>query len=226
MSGVRRRATVGTWAFALLAAAPLAGQVPADSVAPQDSAAAGPRRPVTQAPDTLTPGLGGPSPAGALVRSLLLPGWGQLNVGSHGRGFVYMAVHGVNTFMVVKTFNRLDDVRERRDLAVDAARDSIVDLALSDTILARVLEEVPDTLDVLAEADPEASRLTRLSEARRQHREDWLVWSGFWILANGIDAFVAAHLADFPAQIDVEPVREAGESRLRLGVTVPLGRRR
>ncbi len=192
--------------------------LPARAQAPGDT--------VLSPADTLTPGLGGPSPMGALVRSFVLPGWGQFDVGSNGRGFAYMAVHGVNTFMVVKTFRRLGDARERRDLALDAARDSIETLALTDTLLADVLEENPDTLEVLAAADPEARRLTALSESRRQQREDWMVWAGFWIVASGIDAFVAAHLADFPAEIDVEPTRRSGEARMEVGVRVPLGRRR
>lgn len=213
-AGLRRGQASGgvLIALSLTLAAPATAQAPADTTA--------------ASADTLTPGLGGPSPAGALVRSLVLPGWGQLHVGSSGRGLVYMGVHGVNTYMLVKTFRRLDDTRERRDEAISAARDSIELAALSDTLLQRVLEENPDTLDVLAAADPEAARLTRLSSARRQQREDWMVWAGFWILANGIDAFVAAHLADFPAEVDVEPVRRSGETGLRLGVRVPLGRRR
>lgn len=180
-----------------------------------------------QGTDTLaTPGLGGPSPTGALLRSFVLPGWGQIQVGSPARGLAYMSVHGVNTFMLVKTFRRLGDVRERRDDAVIAARDSIEMLALTDTLLQQVLEENPDTLDVLAESDPEARRLTRLSESRRQQREDWMVFAGFWIIATGIDAFVAAHLADFPAEVDVAPARSGGEARLEVGVRVPVGRRR
>lgn len=209
-----RRAAAGAL-LALVLGTPggsIAAQAPADT-APAPS-------------DSLTPGLGGPSPSGALARSLALPGWGQFDVGSNGRGFAYMAVHGVNTYMVVKTFRRLDDARERRELALVAARDSIRTLALTDTLLQDLLEANPDTLDVLAAADPEARRLTGLSESRRQQREDWMVWAGFWIVASGIDAFVAAHLADFPAQIDVQPTTQPGEARMEVGVRVPLGRRK
>ncbi len=212
MTARRRRA-----ATALAVLLTVAGCLPASAQAPAADA---------EPQDTLTPGLGGPSPAGALARSFVLPGWGQLNVGASTRGLAYMTVHGVNTFMLVKTFRRLSDTRDRRDDALAAARDSIELAALSDTLLQQVLEENPDTLEVLAAADPEASRLTRLSTARRQQREDWLVWSAFWILASGIDAFVAAHLADFPAEVDVEPVRESGHARLQLGLRVPVGRRR
>jgi hypothetical protein len=194
-----------------LAAAPASAQAPPDGPA---------------ASDTLTPGLGGPSPTGALARSFVLPGWGQLNVGSNVRGLAYLAVHGVDVFMLVKTFGRLQDTRERRNDAVVAARDSILTRILSDTALAEVILANPDTLDVLATAGGEARRLTRLAEARRQQREDWMVWAGFWIVASGIDAFVAAHLADFPAEVDVRPVRDASEARMEVGLRVPLGRRR
>ncbi len=214
----RRRRSAGAVGAALLASA--CGFAAPGSAAAQvsgDTSATG---------DTLTVGLGGPSPAGALVRSFVLPGWGQLHVGSSGRGLVYLAVHGVDTYMLVKTFRRLSDTRERRDDAISAARDSIEMVALTDTVLQRVLEENPDTLDALAAADPEAARLTRLSSARREQREDWMVWAGFWMVASGIDAFVAAHLADFPAEVDVQPVRRSGESLLQLGLRVPVGRRR
>jgi hypothetical protein len=197
----------------------------AAAVLPHSAAAQAPLDSTATA-DTLTPGLGGPSPMGALVRSIVVPGWGQFHVRSPGRGFAYMAVHGVNSFMLVKTFRRLDDARDRRDDALETARDSIQMQAATDTALAELLEANPDTLDDLAAADPEANRLRQLSTSRRQQREDWMVWAGFWIVASGIDAFVAAHLADFPAEIDVQPVRDSGEARMEVGVRVPLGRRR
>ena len=55
--------------------------------------------------------------------------------------------------------------------------------------------------------------------ARTQQREDWIAWSIFWILASGIDGFVTAHLADFPADIELSPERDRS---LRLEVRVPL----
>ncbi|HSM36090.1 MAG TPA: DUF5683 domain-containing protein [Longimicrobiales bacterium] len=204
-------AGLGIAAACAIATAPAAAQAPADPAA---------------ASDTLTPGLGGPSPTGALARSFVLPGWGQLHVGSNVRGLAYLAVHGVDVFMLVKTFTRLEDTRDRRNDAIVAARDSILTQILTDTALAEVILENPDTLDVLASAGGEARRLTNLTESRRQQREDWMVWAGFWIVASGIDAFVAAHLADFPAEVDVRPVRDAGEARMEVGLRVPLGRRR
>jgi hypothetical protein len=51
-----------------------------------------------------------------------------------------------------------------------------------------------------------------LEEIRRQQREDWLAFSVFFLLLAGADAFVTAHLAEFPDPLEVaiRPLPEMG----------------
>lgn len=61
-----------------------------------------------------------------------------------------------------------------------------------------------------------------LVSAREEQLEDWITLSGFLLLFNAADAFVAAHLVDFEERIGVAPGR-AGGAELR--VSLPVGRR-
>jgi len=56
-------------------------------------------------------------------------------------------------------------------------------------------------------------------DSHRQEREDWIVLLIFNHLMSGAEAYVSAHLFDFPAalQIDRLPGGRAG-----IGVTIPL----
>ena len=65
------------------------------------------------------------------------------------------------------------------------------------------------------------STLGDLVDAREQQREDWIAWSLFWLLASGVDAFVNAHLADFPAAIELEPAQDRSLS-VSLQIPLPL----
>lgn len=52
------------------------------------------------------------SPAGAFVRSLVLPGWGQAYVGAPGRGSVYFAMEAGSAWMTYKSWRQLGEARE------------------------------------------------------------------------------------------------------------------
>jgi hypothetical protein len=51
------------------------------------------------------------SPRGALVRSLVLPGWGQTYVGAPGRGAIYFAAEAGSLWMVYKSRQQLRAAR-------------------------------------------------------------------------------------------------------------------
>ena len=133
---------------------------------------------------------GRPSPVGAMVRSFVLPGWGQASYDRYFRGGVYFTGHAGNLFMVFKTLTRLDEARDREDRVVTATE-------------ARLLEAgtPPDSLDAAVAADESVLSIRRLVSAREEQREDWIALGLFWVLISGIDAFVTGHLADFPASI-------------------------
>ena len=97
---------------ALLLAAPLGAQV----VAP-DSA-----RPA--APDTVRRAAAADSarprrvtPRGAFMRSLVLPGWGQSELGMPGRGGIYFALEAGSLWMLWKSGEKLDEARDLETIA-------------------------------------------------------------------------------------------------------------
>ena len=51
-----------------------------------------------------------------------------------------------------------------------------------------------------------------LVEIRSQQKEDWLAVGLFFLFFGGADAFVAAHLADFPQPLEtaIRPLPEMG----------------
>lgn len=211
-------------AAVLLAAgvAALGGQVPdtvathMDTVIVDPAAVAAP--PVTL-PDTVVAPM---SPGGAFVRSLIVPGWGQAGFDAYTRGGIYFSGWAANWFMIFKTRTRLGEARNRLDLRTTQIRDSLIATAPDPDSMRHVLETTPRLQDAVGE-DPIGSNLQALVRSREQQGEDWIAWSIFWLLASGIDAFVTAHLHEFPAAIDIEPNADRSVS---LRVDVPFPRRR
>ena len=181
----RSRHRAPALALALLGAAhasALAGQQPLAG-APQDSAQA-----------VEIPGSPGrPSAAGAFVRSMVIPGWGQAVAGSPGRGVFYFTVQSVAVWMILKTTKTLgsasDILAMRRLEALERlSADPLVD---------------PADLPAAVDADLGVASAFELQQIRAQQREDWFAFGVFFLLLGGADAFVAAHLADFPEPLEV-----------------------
>jgi Family of unknown function (DUF5683) len=79
------------------------------------------RAPLVVAPDTVTEeeadSVQGISPRGAFLRSLVLPGWGQSELGLPGRGGVYFALEAGSLWMLVKSHRKLGEARDRERIA-------------------------------------------------------------------------------------------------------------
>lgn len=133
---------------------------------------------------------GRPSPTGAMIRSFVLPGWGQVSYDRYVRAGVYFAGHAGNTYMVLKTLDRLGDAKDREDRVVAATRDSLVAAGVP-----------ADSIDIRIDENSDVRHIRGLIDARKEQREDWVALGVFWILVSGVDAFVTAQLADFPASI-------------------------
>lgn len=151
------------------------------------------------------------SPGGAFLRSLVLPGWGHATVGSYTRGGFYFLSSAAIGGMLFKTGTYLGTAREHRDRVEEEVRmrherEGIVD---------------PDSLAALVERDPRVQDHRGLVEARSEQMEDWIALGVFWLLLNGADAFVAAHLAEFPEPVEVV-VQQGSAGRIEVGVAVPL----
>jgi hypothetical protein len=175
-----------------------------------------------QIPGDTIPAVSEPiTPGGAFLRSLILPGWGQAHFDAYTRGGVYFSGWVGNSFMNFKNHVKLDEARNRLDLRTTQVRAALIADAPDPDSMRAVLDTT-NALDVAVRNDDVGGHLLELVRSREQQREDWIAWSLFWLLASGIDAFVTAHLADFPAAIDMEPRADGG---LSLSVQIPWPRR-
>src|SRR5690606_34873746 len=80
-----------------------------------------------------------PSPRGAFLRALVVPGWGHFYSGSYVRGSVYASLQGGSWFMLIKTLRRLGEAQDRDDRLTRLATDSLNALIAEDTMIARIL---------------------------------------------------------------------------------------
>jgi len=170
-----------------------------------------------QTRDTTAASFGGappPSPGGAFLRAALLPGWGHASIGSYARGAFYFAAEATTGFMLVRTLRRLSDAKDARTLK---------ETRTTEALLAS--GEQPDDIIELLEEDPAVSDARGLVESRQQQVEDWIALGAFLVFIGGADAFVSAHLADFPAPLtpELELVDGPSGTGARVGVSVPIG---
>ena len=203
-------------------AVPTAAQIADTSQTPVDSVVVTPaaKATVVQRADSVDLPA---SPRTAFIRSLILPGWGQATFGAWIRAGVYFTGWAGNGFMNVRNYVRLGDARDRLDVRTEEVRTALIEGSPNPDSTAAVLDSVPGLLDTAVRSDSLGADLVGLVDSREQQREDWIAWSIFWILASGVDAYVTAHLADFPAAIDVRPNPDRSLS-VRLDVPIPVRR--
>lgn len=151
-----------------------------------------------------------PTPTRAFVRSLLLPGLGQSAFSAYFRGGVYFATSSTSWYMLLKSHARLGqarDVEERRAAAIKA------------DLLADGVDD-PETIANAQANDAMLRGMKDLVESRRQQREDWIAVTLFWTLASALDAFVTAHLYEFPGRVTGSMLPGG---TVEVGVSFPLG---
>ena len=75
-------------------------------------------------------------------------------------------------------------------------------------VLFHVFLDIPSGID----SDQAVQDAENLVGVRRQQREDWFAFGLFFLLLGGADAFVAAHLADFPEPLEtvIRPLPNMG----------------
>ena len=110
-------------------------------------------------------------PIGALLRSLLIPGWGQAVTGRNVTGAAFVIWEGVAAMMTVRAVQEKHYMEETGSVNLPS---------------------------------------------KRQQIQDWVVLWGFNHLFAGAEAFVSAHLMDFPKELKVRVTPG------RIGVSVPL----
>ena len=151
------------------------------------------------------------SAGGAFLRSVLIPGWGQAKVGSPDRGGFYFAVESMSLWMILKTSKTLGSARD------------IVALRRAEAE-ARVIGEgtVVDPVEIanFVDEDEAVQDAEVLVELRSQQKEDWVAFGLFFLLLGGADAFVAAHLADFPVPLEAA-IRPLPNTGVELAFSLP-----
>jgi hypothetical protein len=172
-----------------------------------------------------------PVPRNAFLRAMVVPGWGHYGIGEYRRGTVYLAIQATSWAMLAKSIRRLDAARDIEAGITPLARDSVMaDLALAlqraaqsaDSADARRLASISGFNAALAQY-PGLQGARDLVDSRKRHRQDWIVYTTVFTFAAAIDAYVTAHLRDFPQEITAVPAADGG---VRLGVRLPLGTRR
>jgi len=154
----------------------------------------------------------GVSPRGAFIRAMIVPGWGHVAIGSYTRGGFYFALETATAYTFLRTRHRLMDARERRALRESFLRESFGESGITD----------PSDIQARLDKDNTLKGLQALVNSRTGQQEDLLAWGIFMIFLTGADAYVSAHLAHFPAPIEIEaaPLDGGGAEvglRLRLG---------
>ena len=90
----------------------------------------------------------------------------------------------------------------------------ILDMRRVDALERLMADPLVDPIDLqtLLEADLGVVSALQLQEIRRQQREDWIAFAVFFLLLGGADAFVTAHLADFPEPLQtvIRPLPNMG----------------
>jgi hypothetical protein len=102
------------------------------------------------------------------------------------------------------------------------SRDSVYAAMAADTAVARQLSDPAAFDDALLEY-PGLANARGLASSRRRHRQDWIVYTIVFTFAGAIDAYVAAHLKDFPGDFTAAPAPGGGAT---LQMSLPVGRRR
>ncbi|MDP2959283.1 MAG: DUF5683 domain-containing protein [Longimicrobiales bacterium] len=201
-SPARRRRTgalLGVFALGALASAASASAQVTPPAAPEDSVA--------------SPGSAGIAPLGAFLRAVALPGWGHASIGSYHRGAFYFVTEGAAAWMLLKTRHRYGEVTDRVGFREG--------LLLADLVAEGLTDEAK--IQARLDADPTLKDLKDLQEARRQQREDWTAGGIFLLLLAGVDAYVSAHLRDFPVPLDIA-AQPVGNGRVELSVGISLPR--
>ena len=131
------------------------------------------------------------SPRRAFITSLLLPGTMQVRLGRPKAAGIFLLAEAATLGMAAKSWYDLDKAKAARN----------------DTIVTPVLDDlgrpVIDTVTGIPQVTVEFRNpnLVGRIRARRTHLEDWVAATIFNHLFSGADAYVAANLQDFKANV-------------------------
>jgi hypothetical protein len=151
------------------------------------------------------------SPRGAMVRAMVVPGWGHAAIGAYSRGAFYVALESLTAYTLLRTRNRLGDARQRADFRESFVRASLEQEGVTD----------PAVIETRLAEDDALTGLRNLASSRENQQEDLVAFGIFVLFLTGADAFVSAHLARFPTPIEVDVAGDP-DAGLEIRVSVPL----
>ena len=157
----------------------------------------------------------GISPGGAFLRAVLVPGWGHAAIGSYTRGGFYFVAETATAYTLIRTRYRLSEAR---------AHESLVERTLREDLAAEGITD-PAAIEARLDEHDDLRELRELVDAREQQQEDLVALGLFLLFLSGADAYVSAHLADFPAPIEIATT-PASHGRMDVGIRLGLPRLR
>jgi hypothetical protein len=134
------------------------------------------------------------SPRGAFLRSVLVPGWGHVSIGSPARGGFYFALEAASLYALLRTRFRLSEARDRAALREVVVRDRLAQEGIT----------TPEEVQAALAGDERLASFQDLIDSRESQQEDLVAWGIFLLFLSGADAYVSAHLGRFPEPIQVQ----------------------
>jgi len=153
------------------------------------------------------------SPRGAFLRSLLVPGWGQMASGAPTRGAFFIGAQGGSYWMLGKTLLRQRQAIRFRDITERAVQAEFRDLGV----------QLPDSLSLLASQDLRVIQRDSLVTMRGDQVEDWIALSIFVTFLSATDALVSSHMSRFPEPLGMTPsARRRSDGVWEVGLQIPM----
>jgi hypothetical protein len=153
----------------------------------------------------------GISPGDAFLRSVLVPGWGHAAIGSYTRGGFYFLLESATAYTFLRTRRRLSEARDRATFREDRVRADLADEGITD----------PQEIETRIDQDAALESFQDLVDSRKGQQEDLVAFGIFLLFLSGADAYVSAHLARFPAPIEVD-VSPTSSGRAEVALRIPL----
>ena len=151
------------------------------------------------------------SPGGAFLRAVLVPGWGHVSIGANARAGAYFAIESAVAYGIIRTRRRISEAASRANFRELQLREDLTTKGITD----------PNQIENALESDATLADLKSLGESRSDQQEDLVAFGLFLLFLSGADAFVSAHLKDFPDPIAIE-AGPTNDGRLEIGLKLRL----
>ena len=151
------------------------------------------------------------SPGGAFLRAVLVPGWGHVSIGANARAGAYFAIESAEAYGIIRTRRRISEAASRANFRELLLREDLTTKGITD----------PNQIENALESDATLADLKSLGESRSDQQEDLVAFGLFLLFLSGADAFVSAHLKDFPDPIAIEG-GPTNDGRLEIGLKLRL----